>query len=64
MNAGAHGGETWERVRSGYDNRSRRAAFTRERSPGDYQVAYRSVTRINNENAAQDEWFIEALLRI
>lgn len=53
MNAGAHGGETWERVRSviTIDRRGE----VRERSPGEFEIGYRSVTGIS------DEWFVEAL---
>ena len=54
MNAGAHGGETWERVKSvlTIDRRGE----VRRRSPSDYTVGYRSVT------GPADEWFLEALL--
>jgi UDP-N-acetylmuramate dehydrogenase len=60
MNAGAHGSETWELVRS--VTTIDRQGDVHERSPGEYQIAYRSVTRINNENDVLDEWFVEALL--
>jgi len=53
MNAGAHGGETWERVRQ--VTTIDRAGSIHERTPDDYQVAYRSVV------GAPNEWFIEAL---
>jgi UDP-N-acetylmuramate dehydrogenase len=53
MNAGAHGGETWERVRS--VTTIDRAGEVHERSPGDYEIGYRSVT------GNSDEWFVEAL---
>jgi len=53
MNAGAHGGETWERVRQ--VTTIDREGSIHERTPDDYQVAYRSVV------GAPDEWFIEAL---
>jgi UDP-N-acetylmuramate dehydrogenase len=53
MNAGAHGGETWERVRS--VTTIDRAGEVHERSPGDYEIGYRSVTGNSNE------WFVEAL---
>ncbi len=52
MNAGAHGGETWERVRS--VTTINRAGDIRQRSPADFKVAYRNVTGPANE------WFIEA----
>jgi UDP-N-acetylmuramate dehydrogenase len=53
MNAGAHGGETWERVRS--VTTIDRQGDVHERSPGDFEIAYRSVT------GKDDEWFVEAL---
>lgn len=60
MNAGAHGGETWERVRS--VTTIDRRGDVRIRSIGEYQVGYRSVTRIDDEHDQNDEWFVEALL--
>ncbi len=55
MNAGAHGGETWERVES--VRTINRAGEIHERAPGEYNVAYRSVTGPTNE------WFLEGLFR-
>lgn len=52
MNAGAHGGETWERVRQ--VRTIDRNGVIRQRGPDDYQIAYRSVT------GPKDEWFVEA----
>jgi len=52
MNAGAHGGETWERVAS--VRTVDRDGVVRERTPADYVVAYRSV------KGPGDEWFLEA----
>ena len=52
MNAGAHGGETWERVES--VRTIDRSGELHERTPDDYDVAYRSVT------GPQNEWFVEA----
>ncbi len=52
MNAGAHGGETWERVAS--VRTIDRAGLLHERSPQDYTVGYRSVRGPDNE------WFVEA----
>jgi UDP-N-acetylmuramate dehydrogenase len=52
MNAGAHGGETWERVRQ--LKTIDRSGVIRERGPDEYQVAYRSVA------GPKDEWFVEA----
>jgi UDP-N-acetylmuramate dehydrogenase len=55
MNAGAHGGETWERVES-VQTIDRRGEI-HLRAPAEYSVAYRSVTGPANE------WFLEATLR-
>jgi len=55
MNAGAHGGETWERVES--VRSIDRTGLVHERSPDAYRVAYRTVQGPSNE------WFIEATLR-
>lgn len=53
MNAGAHGGETWDRVVSvrTMDRRGRVHA----RYPSEFEIGYRSVT------GPAGEWFIEAL---
>lgn len=55
MNAGAHGGETWERVES--VRTIDRDGKIHERSPAEFTVAYRSVTGPANE------WFIEGTFR-
>ncbi len=55
MNAGAHGGETWERVES--VRTIDRAGEIHRRSPEEYAVGYRSVT------GPPDEWFLEATFR-
>ena len=55
MNAGAHGGETWDRVES--VRTIDRAGETHQRAPAEYSVGYRSVTGPSNE------WFLEATLR-
>ena len=55
MNAGAHGGETWERVES--VRTIDRHGEIHERAPAEYTVGYRSVTGPANE------WFIEATFR-
>ncbi|MGI9247661.1 MAG: UDP-N-acetylmuramate dehydrogenase [Woeseiaceae bacterium] len=55
MNAGAHGGETWERVES--VRTINRRGELHERTPADYDVGYRSV------RGPRDEWFLEAKLR-
>jgi UDP-N-acetylmuramate dehydrogenase len=55
MNAGAHGGETWERVES--VRTIDRSGVINQRAPSEYSVAYRSVTGPSNE------WFIEATFR-
>lgn len=52
MNAGAHGGETWERVTA--VRTIDRGGVIHERGPAEYTVGYRSVT------GPGDEWFIEA----
>ncbi len=54
MNAGAHGGETWERVAS--VRTIDREGRLHERLPADYEIGYRSVTGPANE------WFLEAHL--
>jgi UDP-N-acetylmuramate dehydrogenase len=55
MNAGAHGGETWERVES--VRTIDRAGEINLRAPSEYSVGYRSVTGPSNE------WFIEGTFR-
>jgi UDP-N-acetylmuramate dehydrogenase len=55
MNAGAHGGETWERVES--VRTIDRQGEIHQRSPAEYSVGYRSVTGPANE------WFLEATFR-
>jgi len=55
MNAGAHGGETWERVEA--VRTIDRDGEIHERSPAEYSVGYRSVTGPANE------WFIEGSFR-
>ena len=47
MNAGAHGGETWERVES--VRTIDRAGEIHQRSPAEYSIGYRSVTGPTNE---------------
>lgn len=54
MNAGAHGGETWERVES--VQTIDRAGVIRERGPEDYEIGYRTV------RGPANEWFLEARL--
>lgn len=54
MNAGAHGGETWERVRR-VRTIDRRGGIA-SRTPDEYEIAYRSV------RGPSDEWFLEAEL--
>lgn len=55
MNAGAHGGETWERVAS--VRTIDRDGEIHERAPAEYTVGYRSVTGPANE------WFLEGTFR-
>ena len=54
MNAGAHGGETWERV--GSVKTIDRQGEIHDRLPDQYEIAYRSVLGPGNE------WFLEAVL--
>jgi UDP-N-acetylmuramate dehydrogenase len=56
MNAGAHGGETWSRVRSvsTIDRRGR----LRKRPPADFHVGYREV------QGPLEEWFLDAELEL
>ena len=54
MNAGAHGAETWERVRS--VQTIDRFGEVRRRLPEEYEIAYRNV------RGPADEWFVEAEL--
>jgi UDP-N-acetylmuramate dehydrogenase len=55
MNAGAHGGETWDRVES--VRTIDRAGEVHQRAPGEYTVGYRSV------NGPANEWFLGATFR-
>jgi len=55
MNAGAHGGETWERVES--VRTIDRGGEIHERAPSEYTVGYRSVSGPANE------WFLGATFR-
>lgn len=50
MNAGCFGGETWEYVKS--VKTIDRAGVIRERTPADYEIAYRTVTKPDGE------WFV------
>lgn len=52
MNAGAHGGETWDRVAlvQAIDRRG----TIRQREPAEYTIGYRSVS------GPREEWFLEA----
>jgi UDP-N-acetylmuramate dehydrogenase len=54
MNAGAHGGETWERVES--VRTIDRSGEIHQRAPSEYTVGYRSVAGPSNE------WFLEGTL--
>ncbi|MGI9343880.1 MAG: UDP-N-acetylmuramate dehydrogenase [Gammaproteobacteria bacterium] len=54
-NAGAHGGETWERVAT--VRTIDRGGQVHDRSPQDYTVGYRSV------QGPANEWFLEATFR-
>ncbi|MEX0731506.1 MAG: UDP-N-acetylmuramate dehydrogenase [Aquisalimonadaceae bacterium] len=56
MNAGAFGGETWERV--AWVETVNRKGEMRRREPGDYRVAYRSVS------GPDEEWFTGVMLEL
>ena len=53
MNAGAHGGETWDRV--AWVQTIDRRGTIRRREPAEYTIGYRSVS------GPREEWFLEAL---
>jgi len=53
MNAGAHGGETWDRVRS--VTTMDRRGVTHVRTAADYEIGYRSV------RGPDQEWFLDAI---
>ena len=55
MNAGAFGGETWKQVVS-VETINRRGEI-HKREPGEYEIAYRSVT------GPEDEWFTAATMK-
>ncbi len=55
MNAGAHGGETWERVES--VRTINRSGELLERTSEDFSVAYRNVS------GPPEEWFVQAMFR-
>lgn len=55
MNAGAHGGETWDRVES--VRTIDRNGDLHERTPADFTIGYRHVVGPGNE------WFVEARFR-
>ena len=55
MNAGAHGGETWERVAS--VRTIDRSGVINQRAPNEYSVGYRRLT------GPTGEWFIEGTFR-
>lgn len=62
MNAGCYGGQTWERV-------VRVTLLTRdgrlvERLPGEFEVGYRHVALRGPGRLGEDEWFVEATLRL
>ncbi len=56
MNAGAHGGETWTRVRK--VRTLNRLGQIKERTPEDYHIAYRQV------EGPSEEWFLEVELEL
>ena len=56
MNAGAFGGETWEIVKS-VTTINRHGQLT-ERTPDEYEIAYRHV------KGPQDEWFVSTVIQL
>ncbi len=56
MNAGAFGGETWDRVAS--VETLDRSGIHRVRTPDDFRISYRRVV------GPSDEWFVAATLRL
>lgn len=60
MNAGAFGAEIWDYV-TGVEVINRRGEI-RERPVKDYRIGYRSVTRLKDETADGEEWFVAALM--
>jgi UDP-N-acetylmuramate dehydrogenase len=56
MNAGAFGGETWDRV-AAVETIDRQGNM-RSREPGDFEIGYRQV------RGPQGEWFLAALLKL
>lgn len=56
MNAGAFGGETWERV--AWVETVDRLGVLRRREPGDYRIGYRSVA------GPEGEWFTGVMLQL
>lgn len=57
MNAGCYGGETWRIVQA--VTTLGRDGTIRNRSPSDYEIAYRHVL-LRPECATQEEWFVDA----
>ena len=62
MNAGCYGSQTWERV-------VRVTLLTRdgrlvERLPGEFEVGYRHIALRGPGRLGEDEWFVEATLRL
>jgi UDP-N-acetylmuramate dehydrogenase len=55
MNAGAHGYETWERVK--FLKTIDRQGEIHERLPAEYEIGYRSV------RGPENEWFLEVVLK-
>ena len=58
MNAGCHGSQTWDFVRS--VTTIDRAGLLRERVPADFEIAYRHVALRGDIVLGQDEWFVGA----
>ncbi|MSQ53339.1 MAG: UDP-N-acetylmuramate dehydrogenase [Betaproteobacteria bacterium] len=58
MNAGCHGSQTWEFVRS--VSTIDRTGRLRDRTPADFEIAYRHVALRGEARLGEDEWFVGA----
>jgi UDP-N-acetylmuramate dehydrogenase len=58
MNAGCHGSQTWEFVRS--VTTIDRTGRLHERPPADFEIAYRHVALRGEGRLGEDEWFVGA----
>jgi len=60
MNAGAFGGETWERIES--VETLDKNGITHVRIPADYEISYRHV--VSNVSEIESEWFVAAKFKL